>query len=62
MKIFTIIKEKSKRVPEKNFIDINGNPLWWYLLHELEGLDITINTDSQKFLNQYKNRNMKSQK
>ena len=60
MKIFTIIKEESKRVPEKNFIDINGKPLWWYLLSELKGLDITVNTDSQKFLNQYKNSNMQS--
>ena len=58
MKIFTIIKEESKRIPDKNFIDINGNPLWWYLLSELKGLDITVNTDSQKFVNQYKNSHM----
>ena len=59
MKIFTIIKEESKRVPGKNFIDINGKPLWWYLLSELKGLDITVNTDSQKFLNQYINSDVK---
>ncbi len=60
MKIFTIIKEESNRVPGKNFIDINGHPLWWHLLSELEGLDITVNTDSQKFLRQLQNSNLKS--
>ena len=48
MKIFTIIKEDSKRIPEKNFTDVNGYPLWWHLLSELDGLDVTVNTDSQK--------------
>lgn len=52
MKIFTIIKEESQRIPEKNFADLAGNPLWWHLLSELEGLDVTVNTDSQKFINQ----------
>ena len=28
MKIFTIIKEHSNRIPEKNFTDVNGKPLW----------------------------------
>ena len=60
MKIFTIIKEESKRIPNKNFKDLNGNPLWWYLLSELDGLDVTVNTDSQKFLNQLKKSNLKS--
>ena len=52
MKIFTIIKEDSKRIPNKNFVDVNGHPLWWHLLSELEGLDVTVNTDSQKFIKQ----------
>ena len=60
MKIFTIIKEESKRIPDKNFKDLNGNPLWWHLLSELDGLDVTVNTDSQKFLNQLKKSNLKS--
>ena len=60
MKIFTIIKEESNRVPGKNFVNIDGHPLWWHLLSELEGLDITVNTDSQKFLKQLQNSNLKS--
>ena len=60
MKIFTIIKEKSERIPGKNFVKINGNPLWWHLLSELDGLDVTVNTDSQKFLIELSNSNLKS--
>jgi len=60
MKIFTIIKEDSKRIPNKNFIEVNGQPLWWHLLSELEGLDITVNTDSQKFIEQLEESNLKS--
>lgn len=54
MKIFTIIKEESKRIPNKNFTDLNGHPLWWHLLSELKGLDVTVNTDSPKFISNYK--------
>ena len=60
MKIFTIIKEESKRIPDKNFADIDGHPLWWHLLSELDGLDVTVNTDSQKFLKQLRSSNLKS--
>lgn len=60
MKIFTIIKEESIRIPEKNFIDFNGKPLWWHLLSELDGLDVTVNTDSQKFSKELLNSNLKS--
>ena len=60
MKIFTIIKEDSKRIPNKNFIEVNGQPLWWHLLSELQGLDVTVNTDSQKFIKQLEESNLKS--
>ena len=60
MKIFTIIKEDSKRIPNKNFVAVNGHPLWWHLLSELEGLDVTVNTDSQKFIRQLEESNLKS--
>ena len=59
MKIFTIIKEHSNRIPEKNFTDLNGKPLWWHLLQELNGLDVTVNTDSPKFLKQLQSSNLK---
>ena len=60
MKIFTIVKEVSNRVPDKNFIDLDGHPLWWHLLKELDGLDVTVNTDSKKFLGQLSKSNLKS--
>lgn len=60
MKIFTIIKEQSNRIPDKNFADVNGSPLWWHLLSELEGLDVTVNTDSEKFIHQLLSSNLKS--
>ena len=62
MKVFTIIKEESKRIPDKNFVDVNGHALWWHLLSELEGLDVTVNTDSQKFIKQLRSSNLKSVK
>ena len=60
MKIFTIIKEESKRIPDK-INDLNGNPLWWHLLSEY-GLDVTVNSDSQKFFKQLKKSNLKINK
>ena len=60
MKIFTIIKDKSQRIPDKNFIELNGYPLWWHLLSELDGLDVTVNTDSQKFIKELQKSNLKS--
>lgn len=60
MKIFTILKQESIRIPNKNFTDVNGHPLWWHLLSELDGLDVTVNTDSQQFLKQLQSSNLKS--
>ena len=34
--------------------------MWWHLLSELDGLDITVNTDSQKFLKQLSGSNLKT--
>ena len=60
MKFFTIIKEQSERISYKNFTDINGHPLWWHLLSELDGLDVTVNTDSKKFINQLHSYKLKT--
>jgi len=60
MKIFTIIKEQSQRIPDKNFMDINGRPLWWHLLSELKNLDVTVNTDSQKLIKQLRSNGLNS--
>ncbi|CAG7581531.1 MAG: CMP-N,N'-diacetyllegionaminic acid synthase [uncultured marine phage] len=47
MKFFIIIKEKSERVPDKNFIDFGGKPLWRHLVDELKGEEVFIDTDSK---------------
>ena len=60
LKIFTIIKENSIRVPKKNFVDFKGQPLWWHLLSELNGLDVTVNTDSSIFKKQLEISNLKN--
>ena len=60
MKIFTIIKDHSERIPDKNFMDVNGHPLWWHLLSELDGLDVTVNTDSKKFVKQLQSCKLKT--
>lgn len=46
IKIFTIIKEASERVPGKNFRVLGGKPLWRWLVDELSEFDLYINTDS----------------
>ena len=46
-KVFTYIKEKSERLPGKNFLDLNGRPLWKWIIEELEEFDLYVNTDSE---------------
>ncbi len=46
MKFFIIIKERSERVPNKNFKKLGGTPLWEHLVSELKGEDVFIDTDS----------------
>jgi len=50
MKFFIIIKEHSERVPNKNFLDLAGKPLYKHLLDELKGEDVFIDTDSEKLI------------
>ena len=52
-------RKGSKRIPNKNFTDLNGHPLWWHLLSELKGLDVTVNTDSPKFIKQLQKSDLK---
>lgn len=49
-KVFTIIKANSERVPQKNFRDLGGKPLWRWLVDELKGFDLYVNTDSESLL------------
>lgn len=47
MKHFIYIKENSKRVKDKNFVFVGGQPLWGNLVSELTGEDVYIDTDSE---------------
>lgn len=51
-KVFTIIKENSERVSNKNFRDLGGRPLWRWLVDELQDFDVYINTDSKLLLDE----------
>ena len=55
MKFFVIIKEKSERLRDKNFLDLGGKPLYKHLLDELDGQDVFVDTDSEKILLDLKN-------
>ncbi len=48
------IKEHSERLPEKNFRDFNGEPLYHWILNTLESVseidNIVVNTDSEEIV------------
>ena len=48
MKFFVIIKEKSERLPNKNFLLLKNMPLYNHLLAELNGQEVYVDTDSQE--------------
>ena len=50
MKVFTIIKRESERIPGKNFQEVGGQPLWRVLLSELKEFDLFVNTDCKEIL------------
>jgi N-acylneuraminate cytidylyltransferase len=47
-KIFFIIKEKSQRLKNKNFLIINGLPLYKFVLYKLKSFKVFVDTDSDK--------------
>lgn len=53
-KVFTIIKENSKRLPNKNFLELGGKPLWRWLVDELHDFEVYVNTDSLELLEELK--------
>ena len=55
MKFFVIIKKKSERVPNKNFLLLNNKPLYRHLLDEIHSEEVYIDTDSQRIYNDLKN-------
>ena len=58
MKFFIIIKEKSERLKDKNFLDLGGKPLFKHLLDELQGQNVFVDTDSDMIFNDLKNRDV----
>ena len=54
MKFFIIIKEVSERLPNKNFLDLGGIPLYKHLLNELKTEDVYIDTDSDRIIKECK--------
>ena len=49
MKIFIIIKHNSQRIKKKNFLNINGFPLWEFFLKKFKKKDqVYIDTDSSE--------------
>lgn len=58
-KMFLIIKEKSERIPNKNFQLIDGKPLHQFFVDQRENFDIFIDTDSEKIYNFYSSEGYK---
>ena len=50
MKFFVIIKDKSERVPDKNFVLLGNKPLWMHLLDKLQDEQVFVDTDSTRIL------------
>ena len=60
MKLFTIVKENSERIPSKNFQEIcNGIPVWKWTIQRLASQDnpVYVNTDSNKCLQEIHDMN-----
>ena len=55
MKFFIIIKEKSERLADKNFLELGDKQLFKHLLDELSGQEVYIDTDSHILYNDLKN-------
>jgi CMP-N-acetylneuraminic acid synthetase len=54
MIFFIIIKKKSQRIKNKNFIKLGSKELWKHLVLELKGEKIFIDTDSDKIIKECK--------
>ena len=48
MKIFLFIKEKSERLPNKNFLQLGGVELYKHTLLKLKDFEVYVDTDSKK--------------
>lgn len=55
MKLFIPIKEKSERVPNKNFRLFGDVPLYKHCLYKFKNFEIFVDTDSKKIINEINN-------
>lgn len=54
MIFFIIIKKKSQRIKNKNFLKLGSKELWKHLVLELKGQKVFIDTDSDKIIKECK--------
>ena len=54
MKFFVIIKKKSQRIKNKNFVKLGNKELWKHLILELRGQKVFLDTDSNKVISECK--------
>jgi CMP-N-acetylneuraminic acid synthetase len=50
MIIYIPIKENSQRVPQKNFRDFDGKPLWEHTIDKLKDFQVVVDTDSDEII------------
>jgi len=50
LKFFTIVKDYSERLPGKNFLDLEGTPLWRHTVNRFSSHEVFVNTDSGRLL------------
>ena len=50
MIIYIPIKENSQRVPNKNFREFCGKPLWEHTIDKLKDFEVVIDTDSEEII------------
>lgn len=50
MIIYIPIKENSQRVPQKNFREFQGKPLWEHTIDKLKDFQVVVDTDSETII------------
>lgn len=50
MIIYIPIKENSQRVPQKNFREFKGKPLWEHTIDKLKDFQVVVDTDSDEII------------
>jgi len=56
MIIYIPIKENSQRVPQKNFREFKGKPLWEHTIDKLKGYKVVVDTDSETIIESCKSK------